>query len=108
MLAKSQRLSRAQFSTFFKSGKRRHCDTASAVFTPHPTFHASVVVSKKVAKKSVDRNRIRRQIYAQLYSLKRQAHTGVFIILVKPGFMTVSRKVALLQTKTLIEALVKN
>ena len=107
MLARAQRLTRVQFSSFFKSGKRRHCDVVTVACTPYPTFHASVVVSKKVAKKAVDRNKIRRQIYSQLYLLKKQAHTGVFIVLVKPGFVTITRKAALEQTKALIEGIVK-
>ena len=107
MLAKPQRLSRVQFSSFFKSGKRKHSDVATLVCTPYPTFHASVVVSKKVSKKAVDRNKIRRQIYRQLYILKKQSHTGVFIVLVKPGFVAVSRKPALLQIKRLIETTIQ-
>lgn len=107
MLAKPQRLSRVQFLSFFKSGKRRHSDVVTVVCTPYPTFHASVVVSKKVSKKAVDRNRIRRQIYSQLYQYKVQKHTGVFIVMVKPGFVALSRKQALEQTKALIEGIVK-
>jgi ribonuclease P protein component len=107
MLAKPQRLSRVQFSSFFKSGKRKHAEVATVIYTPYPTFHGSVVVSKKVAKKAVDRNKIRRQIYSQLYLLKKQTYTGVFIVLVKPGFVTLARKQALEQTKTLIEGIVK-
>ena len=107
MLAKPQRLSRVQFSSFFKSGKRKHNDVATLVCTPYPTFHASVVVSKKVSKKAVDRNKIRRQIYSQLYMLKKQGGTGVCIVLVKPGFVTLARKQALGQTKALIEGIVK-
>jgi ribonuclease P protein component len=107
MLAKRERLSREQFQSFFKSGRRRHCDMATVVYTPYPTFHGSVVVSKKVAKKAVDRNRIRRQVYAQLYLLKKQEHPGVFVVLVKPGFMAAPRKLALGQISSLIEGIVK-
>ena len=107
MLAKLHRLSRAQFLDFFKSGKRRHSDVATVVCAPYPTFHASVVVSKKVAKKAVDRNKIRRQIYTQLSVVKKQGGSGVFIVLVKPAFMTLARKDALGQTKALIEGIVK-
>jgi ribonuclease P protein component len=57
------------------------------VYSPLSSFHASVVVSKKVHKQAVVRNKVRRQMYAQLRAKLNQKHTGVFIVIVKPGYL---------------------
>ncbi len=90
MLARSQRLSRTQFSQYFKTGKRIHGDCVTIVFTPFPTLHGSVVVSKKVAKSAVTRNTLRRRVYSQLRSVA-TTQTGIYIVILKPGFTTLSR-----------------
>jgi ribonuclease P protein component len=91
MLAKKNRLTQAQFAHFFKTGKRFQTKTATLIFTPHPTFHGAVVVSKKVSKKAVDRNTLRRRVYAQLYQAKTTKPTGVYIVVVKPPLKTLGR-----------------
>lgn len=84
MLSKKERLGRESFSHFFRVGKRTHTPSFQYIHAAHPSFHASVVVSKKIAKRAVDRNKIRRRIY----DILRRAHTngsinGVYIILTK-------------------------
>jgi ribonuclease P protein component len=91
MLAKAERLGRTDFAQFFKAGKRFHGDYVTIVYSPYPTLHASVVVSKKVAKSAVKRNLIRRRIYAQLRAALHHTHPGVFIVLVKPTFSTLTK-----------------
>jgi ribonuclease P protein component len=107
MLAKSERLGRTDFAQFFKTGKRFHGDHVSIVFTPHPTLHASVVVSKKVSKSAVTRNRIRRRLYAQLRAALHNKHPGVFIVLVKPTFNTLHKTEANQVLQQLIGRIVK-
>ena len=86
MLAKRERLTTAAFNDYFKSGKRFHSPTLQLIYTPREQFHGAVVVGKKVYKKAVDRNRLRRRLYGALYHLSRQqALTGVFIITTKPA-----------------------
>ena len=96
MLAKSARLSVTQFDQYFKTGKRFHFTHCTIIYSPLATLHGSVVVGKKVSKKAVTRNTIRRRVYAQLRTVC-DAHTktGVFIIIIKPVYMSLSRKVAL-------------
>lgn len=108
MLKKAQRVSRADFATFFKKGKRFHSEHLTVVFTPSSTFHASVVVSKKVSKSAVTRNTFRRRVYAKLsgYSVKNQ--TGVFIVVLKPSFATLTRKEASEEFSRLIVKIVKS
>lgn len=102
MLKKSERVSRSDFGTFFKKGKRLHSDHVLAVVSPFPTFHASVVVSKKVSKQAVDRNTFRRRVYAQLYTLKKKGFKGVVIVTLKPSFSSLTKA----ETKATLEALV--
>ncbi len=84
MLKRSARLSRAQFTEFGKNGKRMHAEAAFISMSPYATFHGAVVVSKKVSKSAVRRNRLRRQTYAQLEQIKQSGKTGVFVCTLKP------------------------
>ncbi len=68
MLAKKHRLTRAEFSKYFKTGKRTNSPIGTLIVSPNKSFHGAVVVGKKVSKKAVGRNVLRRRAYAQLYS----------------------------------------
>jgi ribonuclease P protein component len=83
MLSRTARLNRLEFTTCFTRGRRLHSPHLSVVVYTQDTFKASVVVSKKVAKKAHDRNRLRRRVYACI-----QAHApqrGWFVFVVKPA-----------------------
>lgn len=85
MLKKKERLTRAEFDRFFSVGKRLHGTYIQLIFAPSETFHCSVVVGKKVFKKAVERNTLRRQIYATVASFKSTtALDYAFIVVVKP------------------------
>ncbi len=107
MFKKTERLGRDQFDSFFKTGKRHHSEYATLVYSPYPTLHASVVVSKKVHKSAVARNTLRRRIYAQLRTLKERECTGVFIMVLKPTFKKLTRLEAKQHVESLIERIVK-
>lgn len=107
MFKKTERLGRDQFDTFFKTGKRHHFEHATLVFSPYPTLHVSVVVSKKVHKSAVQRNTLRRRIYAQFRTLKQRNCSGVFIVILKPSFKTLTRLEAKERIAELIERIVK-
>lgn len=107
MLAKKNRLSREEFNTYFKKGKRHHSPIATLVVSPHTEFHGSVVVSKKVSKKAPVRNTLRRRSYASLYTqLKQKNVTGVYILILKPQFNTLSRKLQHAELQKFIEQVV--
>lgn len=92
MVATQNRISRAQFPTYFTSGKRFHSEHFTVVYTKATDFQVSVVVSKKVAKSAVDRNRLRRRAYGVVERLgKESTMSGVYIILLKPGALKVTR-----------------
>ncbi|MCA9358600.1 ribonuclease P protein component [Candidatus Kaiserbacteria bacterium] len=95
MFKKSERLNREDFSRFFKIGKRYNNDNLTIVYNQHPSLHVAVVVGKKVSKHAVRRNKIKRRIYARLQDVfKVNNQTGVFIVVVKPGFNSLTRAAA--------------
>ena len=106
MVRKKERLKRDEFNHFFSLGRRYHSEYLTIVFHEHPTFHCAVVVAKKVAKRAVDRNRMRRRIY----EIMRRMHTGalahgVYILFVKAPALplpheTLKEAVTNLVTKT--------
>jgi ribonuclease P protein component len=86
MLAKKERLTTAAFNRSFSVGRRYHFPTLTVVYDATTTRHGAVVVGKKVFKKAVDRNRLRRQLYGALYRwLKQTGTTGTYIIIAKPA-----------------------
>lgn len=86
MLKKKERLTKKEFDRFFSSGKRIHSPLFTLLYTPDESFHGAVVVGKKIHKKAVDRNRLRRRLYSALYKEVKDTDTkGVFIVLTKPG-----------------------
>jgi len=108
MLAKSARLSVAQFDQYFKTGKRFHFTHCTIIYSPLHKLHGSVVVGKKVSKKAVTRNKIRRRVYAQLRTVcDAQSATGVFIIIIKPAYISLSRQAALLDINQHIAEVIK-
>lgn len=104
MLKKKQRLTKKEFDQYFQSGKRFHDPLLQLIYTPHASFQGAVVVGKKVHKKAVDRNRLRRRLYAALYTLyKEKQLTGVYIIIAKPVAKNASHK----ELKELLSKLIK-
>ncbi len=69
------RSARAQFLSL----KYTH-STSSDQATSLPALRAAVVISKKVAKDAVTRNRIRRQVYAALQGVAKTPINGVFFV----------------------------
>ncbi|MCD5381619.1 MAG: ribonuclease P protein component [Candidatus Pacebacteria bacterium] len=95
MFKKTERLNRSEFSKCFKSGHKSNFKHLTIVTADHPSLKAVVVVGKKVAKSAVKRNKIRRRIYASLYNqLVNKNHKGVLIVIVKPTYTSLTRKVA--------------
>ena len=92
---KTARLSRTEFMKFLSAGKRYHSPELTITFTPGTSIKAAAVVGKKVAKQAVDRNRIRRRLYATLLRAINDEVTlcpvGTYIMVAKPGALTVPR-----------------
>jgi ribonuclease P protein component len=86
MLPRTKRLTRAEFTHFFKMGKRLHSPSLTVVYAPHTHFQASAVISKKIAKTAVLRNKFRRRVYDIFERQVRGGLSkGVFICIAKGG-----------------------
>ena len=93
MLKKRERLTTKQFNECFRSGARYHSQYFQLVHAPSPTFHAAVVVGKKVAGKATARNRLRRQLYGRLYHLHTSTGLrGTFILIAKPPLRSLPQR----------------
>lgn len=66
MLKRRARLGRERLTELMKTGARAHGRLFTCVYKRGTEPGASVVVSKKVAKSSVERHKIRRRAYAAL------------------------------------------
>jgi ribonuclease P protein component len=89
MLAKTHRLTRAEFSAVFaRPHKRQHTAEYSLYCTTSLDFKVAVVVGKKVAKEAVVRNRLRREVYGALQHQFRSTPeiTGAYLIILKPPY----------------------
>ena len=94
MFKKGERLNRSEFTHFFSVGKKSHSKYLTFITSPYPTLKVSVVVGKKVAKSAVKRNTIKRRVYATLRKMIVGQHQGVVIVVVKPNFSTLPRKMS--------------
>lgn len=68
MFPRQKRLSREEFPTVMKAGRRLSSLNFTATFSPETTGYA-VVVSKKIVRLSVTRHRIKRRVLAILRTL---------------------------------------
>jgi len=105
MLSKKQRLTRTGFTSAFSAGKRMHTPTMQVIICPSDSFHASVVVPKKVYKNAVDRNKLRRKIYAVLYEQnKKKPFSKTVIIIVKPSIKGIPSPIVKASLLTALES----
>ncbi len=80
MLNKKARLTSAEVREIIKNGRSVRLGTLSAKFTKEPSAKAAVVVSTKVAKNAVERNKLRRAAYLVLRaSLPEGVHVVFFL-----------------------------
>lgn len=108
MLKKKERLTREAFNRFFSIGKRIHSPLVQVIYAPHRELHVSVVVSKKLAKHAVKRNKIRRRIYDIVRNYHKEAALeGVYIILVKPPLLTMEYGAIQQEVRTLLGSIAK-
>ncbi|KKU54754.1 MAG: hypothetical protein UX77_C0026G0001 [Parcubacteria group bacterium GW2011_GWA1_47_11] len=83
MLPKTSRLSASEVREIIKSGRSVRSATLSAKFVPSKVSKVAVVVSSKVAKTAVARNKLRRAAYRALRTALPK-NTQVVFFLHKP------------------------
>ena len=107
MFKKAHRLSTREFNHFFSAGKKHHSKHLTIITHPHPTLKVAVVVGKKVSKSAVKRNVYKRRVLALLKEVLGD-QSGVYIVLVKPTFATLARKVATQEVQSAVAGLPKS
>jgi ribonuclease P protein component len=80
MLPKQSRLTAGEVREVIAHGRSVRASVLSAKFVPAKQLRASVVVSKKVAKQAVERNRLRRAVYRALEKVKAE---GIYVVFVQ-------------------------
>ncbi len=104
MLKKKDRLTKKEFDRSFSVGKRYHSPTLQLIYMQSNTFHGSAVVGKKVYKKAVDRNRLRRRLYGVLYRYQKEHPlNGTFIIIAKPALKQISKDLFTQEVERLLQ-----
>lgn len=83
MLAKKHRLNSVQFNAVFKGGKKKHGKDFMIIYVTSDETRLAVTISKKKAKKAVERVRVRRQIYEYIRKNLLQNMSGSYIVMAK-------------------------
>ncbi|MFT7507147.1 MAG: ribonuclease P protein component [Acidimicrobiales bacterium] len=104
MLTKKQRLTKKEFDRSFSVGKRHHSTSLQLIHHADDSFHGACVVGKKVFKRAVDRNRLRRRMYGVLYRYhKEYSLKGTFILIAKPSLKEVEKALFTKEVESLLE-----
>ena len=87
MLPSSRRVPRALFKTIVEKGKYSNTEHFSLKRAPSGGQEAriAVSVSKKISKKAVVRNKIRRRAYSALRGIIPSVRPGLYLVSAKPG-----------------------
>lgn len=90
MLKKSQRINKTrELQKVYRLGRNIHTSTLVIKFVQqsNPAFQSRVglVVSKKVSKKAVERNRIKRVLREEMRKIINSLDKGDYMIVVKPN-----------------------
>jgi len=104
MFKKTKRLSRPQFTEYYKKGVRFQTPELTLVYNANIPLLVSVVVGKKVFKNAVDRNRLRRRIYASIrrYFTAKEVFSGSYIIITKPPAAKLTRLATIAATEQIL------
>lgn len=85
MFSKQFRIAAKEFNSLIKGGVRMHSPSLMLQFVSGDLYKFAVVVPKKVFKKAVDRNKVKRVLYGYLkkaYTEELLA-TGMYILVLK-------------------------
>jgi len=86
MLPKNRRISREIFKSFPGKKKFSESENFSLLYSPNSTtVRFGVSVSKKISKKAVVRNKIRRRTYSALRDLVLKSNPGLYLFVAKVG-----------------------
>ena len=83
MVPKKNRLNSVQFNTVFKSGKKKHGPSFMVIHVPSEETRVAVTISKKKAKRAVERTLVRRRMYEHIRKNHLPQMSGSYIVMVK-------------------------
>lgn len=105
MLKKIYRINKTrELQRVYRTGKTVHTPALVIKFLPAEKFRTAFVVSKKVSKKAVDRNRIKRAIREEIRLKVTKLAKGEYMLVAKPSAAQDTNTVL---RKQLLEALIK-
>lgn len=88
MITKKERLNKKAFNRSFSKGVRIHTSSLVCIYQKSNQQQVAVVVSKKIARRAVVRNKIRRRVYNGVRAVcAKEQCTGVYIFLVKKSIL---------------------
>ena len=90
-LPRSKRLPSSEIKVVFKRGLKQNYPGATLYICPGEENHGCVIVGKKIAKKAVLRNRLKRQISEELCKVFAQQNIGKVILRVRSLDINVNR-----------------
>lgn len=103
MLPKNDRFQRSDFRTYSPTHTRLHSAHLMLGYSASPeVFKAVVTVSKQVSKLAVQRNKIRRMLYDVLAINRPALRDGIYMVRVKVGAATVTKKQLQMELQELI------
>jgi len=85
MLSKSKRISRKLFKPLLGSRKYFNSEHFSLRVAPSEETRVAVSVSKKISKKAVVRNKVRRRVYSAMRDLVSSLRVGLYLVVAKHG-----------------------
>ena len=92
MLPKSSRIPRALFKSLLESRQYFNSEHFSLRVASSDTVRVAVSVSKKISKKAVIRNKIRRRVYSAFRNIISTLKPGLYLIVAKPKAQKVKGK----------------
>ncbi|MFH1472852.1 MAG: ribonuclease P protein component [bacterium] len=103
MLPKSKRIPRKLFKQILKNKRHFNSNHFSLVIFPNSsTARFGVSVAKKVSKKAVTRNKIRRRVYSAIRNFITEIKPGLYLVVVKPNTKDVKGVILEKELKSLV------
>jgi len=85
MLSKNKRIPRKLFKPLLESRKYFNSEHFSLRVAPSEEVRVAVSVSKKISKKAVVRNKVRRRVYSAMRDIIFSLHAGLYLVVAKHG-----------------------
>ena len=92
MLPQKARIPRKLFGEILDSRRYLNSDLFTLKIAPSEHVRVAVSVSKKVSKRAVVRNKIRRRVYVSVRDILSDIKPGLYLIVVRPGAEKVKKE----------------